>query len=204
MRFNPYATGPVPELQPGELPPQVDVRQMSLFGAGWTVGSYKYLAEAGTQSITFYETSGWRGVMETEGGSPLPDIFRSLPGTVFPLYHVLAAIGDYKGGRIIPVQASHPLQITGFLLRRDQSERLVVANFSQYRRELRVEGVAGMVSVIFLDEKNVLAAIRSPEAYRSLPGVKLGITDDFLELVLEPFAIAIIDAKPDFDHLTQG
>ncbi len=73
--------------EPGELPPQVDVRQMSLFGACWTAGSFKYLAEAGTQSITFYETTGWRGVMETEAGSPLPELFRSLPGTVFPMYH---------------------------------------------------------------------------------------------------------------------
>ena len=130
MRFNPYATGPIPELQPGELPPQVDVRQMSLFGACWTAGSFKYLAEAGTQSITFYETTGWRGVMETEAGSPLPELFRSLPGTVFPMYHVLAAIGDFAGGKILPIRSSHPLLAAGFLLRRDRSERLVIANFS--------------------------------------------------------------------------
>ena len=33
-RFNPNATGPEPEPAPGELPPQVDIRQMSLFGGG--------------------------------------------------------------------------------------------------------------------------------------------------------------------------
>ena len=32
-RFNPNATGPEPEPRPGELPSQVDVRQMSLLGA---------------------------------------------------------------------------------------------------------------------------------------------------------------------------
>src|SRR5687768_14979614 len=36
-RFNPDATGPDPEPPAGELPAQVDVRQMSLFGAGWTL-----------------------------------------------------------------------------------------------------------------------------------------------------------------------
>ena len=35
-RFNPNATGPEPEPAPGGLPTQVDIRQMSLFGAGWT------------------------------------------------------------------------------------------------------------------------------------------------------------------------
>lgn len=44
-RHNPYATGPVPPVPPGALPPQVDPRQMSLFAAGWTVGSLKYLAQ---------------------------------------------------------------------------------------------------------------------------------------------------------------
>jgi hypothetical protein len=46
-RFNPNATGPGPETAPGALPPQVDVRQMSLFGAGWTLGSLKALSLGG-------------------------------------------------------------------------------------------------------------------------------------------------------------
>ena len=86
-RFNPVAIGPEPEPAPGELPSQVDVRQMSLFGAGWTLGSIKNLAQSGASSLTYYETTGWRGVMETERGCPIPEKFRSLPGTIFPLYH---------------------------------------------------------------------------------------------------------------------
>ena len=66
-RFNPSAIGPQPEPAPGMLPSQVDVRQMSLFGAGWTLGSIKNLAANGTSSLTYYETTGWRGVMESRG-----------------------------------------------------------------------------------------------------------------------------------------
>jgi hypothetical protein len=173
MRFNPYATGPVPELQPGELPPQVDVRQMSLFGAGWTAGSFKYLAEAGAQSITFYETTGWRGVME------------------------LASIGEFRGGKIIPMHSSHPLQTIGFLLRRTRSERIVIANLSQHRKEVKIEYPAREASVRYLDEQNVLTAMRSPEAFRSLPGVNLAGREGFLDLELLPFALAVVDAKLD-------
>jgi len=200
MRFNPYATGPVLELGPGELPPQVDVRQMSLFGAGWTLGSFKYLAEAVAQSVTFYETTGWRGVMETGAGSPLPDIFHSLPGTTFPLYHVLACIGDFNGGKIIPMHSSHPLQAIGLLLRRDRSERIIVANFSHQRKEVKVECAAGQVSVCKLDEESVESAMRSPETYRSLPGTNLDVKAGILDLELQPFAIAIIDAHPEILH----
>ena len=204
MRFNPYATGPVPELEPGELPPQVDVRQMSLFGACWTAGSFKYLAEAGTQSITFYETTGWRGVMETEAGSPLPELFRSLPGTVFPMYQVLAAIGDFAGGKILPIRSSHPLLAVGFLLRRDRSERLVIANFSLCQKEVQVEWAAGQASLRRLDETNVIAAMHSPEAFRASPGEKLEPKEGLLKLELEPFGIAILDRTPAVIQPAQG
>jgi hypothetical protein len=200
MRFNPYATGPVPELQPGELPPQVDVRQMSLFGAGWTAGSFKYLAEAGAQSITFYETTGWRGVMETEKGSPLPELFPSLPGMVFPVYHLLASIADFKGGRILPLRSSSPLQANGFTLQKDQTERLVAANFSAERRDIRVGGAAGpasghFLSGHFLDEHNVLSAMLLPEAFQSAPGEELEVSakGGCLRFELQPFAIAVLD-----------
>jgi hypothetical protein len=112
-RFNPNATAPEPAPAPGELPRQVDLRQMSLFGAGWTAGSLKYLCESGAASLTYYETSGWRGVMELAGGSSLPERFRSLPGGVFPLYHVLADVGEFAGGEVIPSESSAPLRVEG-------------------------------------------------------------------------------------------
>src|SRR5262249_1291876 len=92
-RVNPYATGEAPDPAPDSLPPRVDVRQMSLFGAGWTLGSLHSVAEGRASSVSYYETTGWLGVMETERGSPLPDRFPSLPGAVFPMYHVLADVG---------------------------------------------------------------------------------------------------------------
>lgn len=195
MRFNPYATGPIQALEPGELPPQVDVRQMSMFGACWTACSFKSIAEAGAQSITYYETTGWRGVMETQEGSSLPDIFQSLSGTVFPVYHILAEIGDFYEGNIIPIHSSHPLQANGFLLRRDQSERMLVTNFLNSRKVVQVNGLEGQVFMRILDEKNVISAMRYPEAYRMIPGVKREINNGVLNIELEPYAIAVIETK---------
>jgi hypothetical protein len=203
MRSNPYATGPAQQLGPDELPPQVDVRQMSLFGAGWTAGSFKYLAEAGAQSVTFYETTGWQGVMETQAGPLLPAIFRSQPGMVFPIYHVLAELAEYNGGKIIPVRSSHPLQATGLLLWRNGAERMLVVNFSPVRKDLKVECAADEVLIRFLDEKIVLTAMRQPEAFRLLPGLKQKPKEGFLLLELQPFAIAVIDVKPEISPLSQ-
>ena len=92
-RFNPNATGPEPDPAPGQLPPQVDVRQMSIFGAACTVGSLKYLLGSGLEAVTYFETTGCRGLMERVDGCPLSEDFHSDPATVFPLYHVLADVG---------------------------------------------------------------------------------------------------------------
>ncbi len=57
-RFNPNATGPAAGPATGELPAEVDPRQMSLLGAGWTLGSLSALIAAGASSLTYYETTG--------------------------------------------------------------------------------------------------------------------------------------------------
>ena len=145
-RFNPYATEAVHILRSGELPAQVDVRQMSLFGAGWTLGSYKYVAEAGADSVTYYETHGWQGVMENRRGSLLPDIFHSFPNCVYPLYHILADIGEFSGGRLLPVQSSNVLMINGILLRKENRERMILANHTAQPQSIHIYGLNGALS----------------------------------------------------------
>jgi len=193
-RFNPYATGTVPDPCPGELPPQVDVRQMSLFGAGWTLGSYKYLAEAGAASVTYYETSGWQGVMETSHGSLLPEIFRSFPDCVYPLYHVLADIGEFSGGTLLPVNTSHALKLNGLLLRKGKRERMVLTNHSAQQQIIKVHGLNASQSVRILDENSILLAMQAPEQFRAIPGTIYNTLDGLLELSLLPYASATIEA----------
>lgn len=192
-RFNPDATGPEPPLPPGELPQQVDVRQMSLFGAGWTLGSIKYLAESGVASITYYETTGWRGVMEREDGSPLPDKFRSLPGMVFPLYHVLADVGEFRGGRVIPSASSHPLHVDGLVLQKDGKTRVMLANFTAEPQTVAVNGLGERVWARSLDETNVEEAVRLPEAFRARADELLSSRNGAVRVHLRPYAVIRLD-----------
>ncbi len=194
-RFNPNATGPEPEPAPGELPAQVDVRQMSLFGAGWTLGSIKYLSESGTSSVTYYETTGWRGVMETASGSPLPEKFRSLPGTVFPLYHVLADVGEFAGGEILVSKSSDPLKVEEIVLRKNGKTRTLLANLTSDSQQVRVRNLTGTVRVRHLDETNAQYAMTSPEAFRAETGELVQTAEASLELNLLPYAIAQIDSN---------
>jgi hypothetical protein len=198
-RFNPNATGPELEPAPGELPPQVDVRQMSLFGAGWTLGSIKYLAESGeVDSITYYETTGWRGVMETADGSPLPEKFRSLPGSVFPMYHIFADIGEFDGGEVIASTSSRPLSVDGLVLQKNGRRRTLLANLTSEPQTVQIEGLAGPegapVQVRILDETNAIQAMQEPEMFRATGSGMVMTQAGNLAITLPPYAVVRIDA----------
>ena len=193
MRSNPDATGPEPAPLPGQLPSQVDERQMSLFGAGWTVGSLKYISENGAASATYYETSGWRGVMECESGSPAPDKFRSIPGSVYPLYHVFADVGEFSGGQMIPSRSSNPLVIDGLALVKDDKTRVILANFSADRQAVLLKNLGSRLKIYSLNETNAFEAIQYPERFRSREGDLVNTSEGKLELLMLPYEIARID-----------
>ncbi|HMO66593.1 MAG TPA: hypothetical protein PKE47_15455, partial [Verrucomicrobiota bacterium] len=133
-RFNAVATGPEPPVPPGELPPAVDPRQLSLFGAAWTLAVLKHLSEGGAESATLFETTGWRGVMETEQGSPLPDRFPSSPGQLFPLFHAIGAVNGLGGGEVIVTRSSDPLRVESFALTQKGWACLWLANLTGERQ----------------------------------------------------------------------
>ncbi len=194
-RFNPNATGPEPEAAEGELPPEVDVRQASLFAAGWTLGSVKYLGEGGASSVTFFETTGWRGVMERTKGSPLPGVFRSLPGSVFPLYHVLADIGDFAGGEILPTATSDPLGVEVLALRAGERVRILAANLGGASRHLRLicPHLSEIVAIKTLSADEAEAAMLEPERFRADRGLRHEVRDGRIDLCIAPYATLRID-----------
>jgi D-apionolactonase len=193
QRFNPVATGPEPAPLAGELPPQVDARQLSLFGTGWTLGSLAALARAGAESLTYYETTGWRGVLEPAASSRISERFPSRPGQVFPLYHVFAAIAGC--GSIAPVDVDKPLAVTACaLFDRARQPRLLLANMTDSEQVVRVIGWPRPgAQVRLLEEGNVLAMTDAPERFTAQPGRSTPIEHGILSLTLPPFAFARID-----------
>ncbi len=192
MRWNPNATGDAAATSVGELPPQVDPRQMSLFGGGWTLGSMKYCAECGAQSATYYETTGWRGVMETAAGSPQPDKFPSEAGTVFPMYLVFAAVGDFAGGEVVVSHSSDPLRIETLWLRKEDRTRIILANLSAEVESVEITGIADQVQCRILDEDNILQMMHDPESFWEVPATQQAEWDR-LTLMLKPYATAVLD-----------
>jgi hypothetical protein len=189
-RFNPVATAHDQKTTIDELPSEVDVRQMSLFGAGWTLAALKYLAESGVVSATFYETTGWRGVMERETGSPLPDLFRSIPGAVFPLYHVFADAGEFAGGVVVRSVSSDTLRINGLALEKDGRRAVLLANLTAERQTVTIRGLGAQASVRMLDETHVERAMRDWKAFRTASGAVTTTEEGTLVLDFLPYAVA--------------
>jgi D-apionolactonase len=194
-RFNPNATAAGGSGKQGELPEAVDPRQMSLFGAGWTAGSLKYLALGGASAVTLYETTGWLGVMEREQGSPLPEKFPSSPGGVFPMFHVLADVAEFAGGEVLSISASDPLRVEALALRKQQRVRMLLANFTP--EPVSVQAPASWLgrraTLRSLDASNALRAMEQPETFRKAHGERLEVTGHLLEVTLAPFAVLRID-----------
>jgi D-apionolactonase len=143
LRLQSVAQAPLP----GELPSSVDPRQTSLFAAAWTLGSVKYLAEAGVQGITCYETVGWKGIMESAAGSALPGKFPSKPGEVFPIYDLLRNIGEFNGGQVQRMDSSDTLAVAGLALRHGKRLRLLVANLTAHPQTATLSGLGPSVKV---------------------------------------------------------
>ncbi|MGH9846167.1 MAG: hypothetical protein ACREEM_46290, partial [Blastocatellia bacterium] len=200
-RFNPHAaneeagsqSGMRPGALPDALPGAVDVRQMSLFAAAWTLGSLKYLAESGVESVTYYETTGWRGVMETEQGSPEPELFPSLPGSVFPLWSVLAEVGEFAGAEVIRTISSEPLKVISLALRRAEKLRLMLANLSGEPQSVWIDRIEKAAQVRRLNEGNLPSAISTPKKFRGQSLTLMTPAQGGLELTLLPDEIVTLD-----------
>lgn len=186
-RVNPYATGPAAPVPAGELPSTVDPRQMSLLGAGWTLGCLAALAAAGVESVTLFEAIGWRGLIESAAGCPLPGKFPSSPGMAFPLYHVLADLADRPAAKLLPTRLSQPLSAVALALQAEAWCTLV-ANLTPEPLEVVVKGAPPSVRVSLLDERSFEQAALDPAGFRRRAGVEQATHDGQCMLVLPPYA----------------
>ena len=192
-RSNPNATSLATNSSSERLPASIDVRQMSLFSAGWTLGSLARLGlSTKVHSLTYFETTGWAGIMETESGSPLPDLFPAIPGSVFPMYHILADLADCN--RLYPTHTSHPLQIDGMTaLDSKNRKRVLVANLTGMTHEIKIKTGTCKARIRYLDETNCVEAMESPERFRQRETDPVESVAGKIDLKLLPCALARVD-----------
>ena len=187
-RFNPNATGPEPEPAPGKPPASVDLRQGRSFGAAWTLGSIKHLAEAGAAAITLFETVGARGVVADPSTPDWLDLPSTDPGDPLPPFAVLRALAGWTGAGIVPLVSSHPLQVDGLMLQRDDQTLLLLSNYGREELDAWLDLGQAVVwdSIRFLTDHPV-----------AIPPTKTGpdTPDRSLTLHLQPHTVIALHGK---------
>lgn len=188
MRRNPNATGPQPAPDPQTLPASVDTRQMSLFGAGWTVGSLRNLIQSGATSLTYYETVGRKGIMQGDHDPVSPRLYPATQGMVYPMYFVFRFLLSEPVLNLLKTECSHPWKIEGITFRTAKGMQAIVANLQPKAGSVQLpEGAFSSVKI--LDESNFAQATSEPEIF-----LQTGYQACEESLQLPPYALAFLRA----------
>jgi hypothetical protein len=191
-RFNPFANRALAQ-DPNALPLGVDPRQASLFAAAWTLGSLKHVVESGASTVTYFETAGWRGLVETESGAPTR-LFPSRPGMIFPVYWLFRDLVEWRESAVLRCDSSDPQRLVGLAFRTGARTRLLLANLTPDAQDARV-------------------VLRTPIAHATLSPIDVGSFDpapvdttavrratstvrasgDAVPLTLNPYAVICVD-----------
>ena len=132
--------------------------------------------------------------METEEGAPLPAAFRSVPGGVYPLYHVFRAVGAFSAGDVLEVAAGDPLRVQALALRKENATRVLIANVGSEKTEVALRGLPGERAALHrLDATNAEAAMAAPEAHWQAVPEDVEIDEGEARLVLPPYGLAWLE-----------
>ncbi len=189
-RFNANVENYENPLEERMIPPQVDSRIMTLFGACWTAGSIKYLGESGVKGITFYETAGERGIIQGDHDSRWPEHFKAFKGMIFPVYHLFRWLLKDKSFSLILSTSSHPLEVDSLALSDGSRLKLILMNFTSEKQKVMVKGFSGNIKIRELNDRTFADAASDPdwieknwESRVMEPG----------ERVLDPYSLTFIE-----------
>jgi hypothetical protein len=127
-RFNAVATDGA---RPTE--PEGDPRQPSLWAACWTLGSVGALARGGAAALTYFETSGPRGVMCRAVGLP------QLSLRVYPVYEILRRLTRHLGASVVTAESSDDKSLAILALAGDGHLTVLVGNLRPKTIVVRIE-----------------------------------------------------------------
>jgi len=179
----------------GTLPWLVDVRQPALFGAAWTLGSIAALAGAGADGLTYYDTVGPAGVIESPAGRPAPAEFLSRADTPYPLAVVLADAARLTGGRVCPVTGADPDLVAAIAVRQPGRLTVLLASLGPADCEVAVAlPDDGPVTLRVLDEHSAGQAAADLPSFL-LGGKQVTSTRGTVTMTLKPYATARLEVR---------
>lgn len=189
-RFNANTGNYEAEYTGNGCPPQVDSRMMSLFGAGWTAISLKYLCESGVKGVTYHQTAGERGIMQGDFPSEWPEEFPAYEGMIFPVFHVFMFILRSKSYRVIASRSTGVPGVDVLCLSNGTNMRLVLVNFNPDRQEARFAEELGSMTYIQLNAESFYDACSDSSWLRKVKATRV---HDGEKIIMAPYSISFIE-----------
>lgn len=187
-----FGSWPRVSFAPGQLPLDVDARQRSLLAAAWTLASVRELTVAGATMAIYYQTVGWKGLLEREAGCRMPRLFGSRPLETFPLLHLFADLGELRDREVVSVAPEGP--VTGLAFSGEGGTAVLAASLSPQTIDVRIGPLPDReVRVRVLDRHTLASSRRRAAAFRSRTR-PMAVLDGYLRLTLDRYASVRIDA----------
>jgi D-apionolactonase len=191
-RFNANIENYESHFSGNKIPSQIDQRQVSLFGAAWTAVSFKYLAQAGVSSVSYYETTGERGVIMGESSSRWPSLFFADRNTLFPMYHVLAFIAQFQNAEILGSISSNPLKVDSLVIKDKNYLNIILTNLTHLPQSANLPELLKPVEMLNLDENSFNDANKKFNWLTVSKWDKVSPFPEGLELILMPYGCVFI------------
>jgi len=172
------------------VPPQVDPRLMSLFGACWAAGSLKYLCESGVKGITYFETAGERGMIQGDYPSRWPEKFNSTQGMIFPVFHLFRFFLHDKSFEVIKSHSSDSLKADVIALSDGKHMKIIVINFTTETLEVIFTGITGELRIRRLNAETYARAASDPDWIENTEAAGITFSE---KILIDPFSLNFID-----------
>jgi hypothetical protein len=153
----PLAVSPVtlrPRGRSATPPEEADPRHAQPLGAGFTAGLLAAATQAGFASLTLFEPTGPRGLVDG--------------GRAHPMFHVLRCRAEMKGGVLLPAPSDAPRRVQALVLRKGAKTRALVMNLSREPQRVLVAGLPLAAAMTSLEgtERGGEVLARTTEGYR--------------------------------------
>ena len=172
------------------FPYQVDSRLMSLFGAMWTIGSFKYLAEAGSDGVTYFEIVGERGIMQGDADSRWPDEFPSIKKMLFPVFSAFKYLLTIKHFKVLKCESSNPLKVDALILSERENTRIILMNFTDIQQTVCIKGFYGKFTLKQLSDETFEDAVSNANWIDNTKKTEINLTEN---ISLRPFSLSFVE-----------
>ncbi len=125
MRYNADATE-----KNKSFVPLSDPRQQTMFGAGWTLSSLKYVSENGASAVTYFETIGERG---------LGNYNENKKFQWYPLAEIFKIVLQNKWTNILKSNSTKAFTVNSLVLCNNEETCMLIANHTALVQNVTVE-----------------------------------------------------------------